>query len=216
VFEQFSISHMSLLIKGAGLTIYLCSLSGLLGLFLGFFVGLGSTANNRIIKGICKVYVKLIRGIPLLVLLFMIYFGIPTLFKGINISRAVASMGGLTIYAGAYIGEIVRGNIQSVHKGQVEAATALGMNYFQKNIFIILPQAIRTMIPSLVGFLIALVKDSSLVSIIGYIDLVKSGKIVANITLDPLKTFLIVALLYFIICFCLSKLANYFEAKFQD
>lgn len=215
MFEQLNISHMIPLLKGAGLTIYLCLVSTSLGLFLGFLVGLGSTSKNKIIKGICKTYVNIIRGIPLLVILFMIYFGIPILFKGTNISQGVASIGGLTIYAGAYIGEIVRGNIQSIPKGQFEAATALGMNYFQKHVYIILPQAFRLMIPSLVGFLIALVKDSSLVSVIGYIDLTKAGKIVGNITMNPLTTFLIVALFYFIICFGISKLAKYLETKLQ-
>lgn len=215
MFEQLNLSHMIPLLKGAGVTICICLLATLFGLFIGFLVGLGSTSKNKIIRGVCQIYVNIIRGIPLLVILFMIYFGIPLLFRGTNISQSFASIGGLSIYAGAYIGEIVRGNILAVPKGQFEAATALGMNYFQKNIYIIFPQAIRTMIPALVGFLIALVKDSSLVSVIGYIDLTKAGKIVGNITVNPLATFSLVALLYFIICFSLSRLAKHFEEKFQ-
>lgn len=215
MFTSFGLPHVIMLLKGAGLTLILCVSATILGLIIGFLVGLGSTSKNKVLKAVCQAYVNVIRGIPLLVILFMIYFGIPMLVRGFHISQMVASIGGLTIYSGAYIGEIVRGNVESVPKGQFEASAALGFNLVQRYLFIILPQAIRTMIPALVGFLISLVKDSSLVSIIGYIDLTKAGKVVGNVTLHSLEAFLLVSILYFIICFGLSRVAKVCEQKLQ-
>ncbi len=147
-------------------------------------------------------------------IIFMVYFALPMLEIGINFSKSFSAVMALSIYAGAYLGEIVRGGIQSVPKGQFEAADALGLTYAQKFQHIIVPQALKFIIPPGIGFFIALIKDSSLVSVIGYIDLTKAGKVVSNLTYNPIASFLVVAAVYFVLCFGLSKASYYFESKF--
>lgn len=212
MFEQFGYMHVLTLIRGAGLTIWVCVISTFLGCILGGLLGMGELSGNPVIKNVCRLYVNVIRGIPLMIILFFIYYAIPIMFR-MNISQAVAGLTGLSLYAGAYIGEIVRGSIEAIPKGQFEASDSLGLSFLQKYRYVILPQAIRIMIPALVGFIIALVKDSSLVSVIGYIDLTRAGRTVGNLTMQPLLTFLCVGLIYFVICYSLSVLSNYVERR---
>ena len=157
---------------------------------------------------------NIIRGIPLLIILFFVYFAIPIALN-VHISQSVTSVSCLAIYAGAYIGEIVSGALKAIPKGQFEASEALGMNCIQEYVYVILPQAFRIMLPALLGFILALIKDSSLVSVIGYVDLTRQGKIVANLTMSPMVTYLYVGLIYFIICFTLSKIGNHIERRMQ-
>lgn len=192
----------------------ICVASTILGCILGVFLGMGELSSNKIVRGLCKAYVNLVRGIPLLIILFFIYYAIPILFR-MNVSQATASLSGLSLYAGAYIGEIVRGSIAAIPKGQFEASDSLGLTIVQKYCFVIMPQAIRNMIPSLVGFIIALIKDSSLVSVIGYIDLTRAGRTVGNLTMQPLITFLCVGAIYFVICYSLSLLSSYTERRMK-
>lgn len=212
MFEQFSIYHVISLLRGAVLTVWLSVAGTVFGSIIGLLMGLGEKSNHKLIRGICKIYVNVLRGIPLLIILFFIYYAIPIMFK-IRISQLVASIVGLSIYAGAYIGEIVYGAIDSIHKGQFEAADALAMNTIQKYFYIILPQAIRIMIPSLVSFIIALIKDSSLVSVIGYIDLTRAGRVVSNLTMQPFYTFICVGIIYFILCYSLSLFSRRLEKR---
>ena len=159
-FEKFGWKHLIPLLNGLLVTLRICALTLVLGTVVGVLVGIALTSNKKILKGICRLYVNLIRGIPLLVILFMIFYGIP-LLTGVDVPQKIACIVGLTIYAGAYIAEIVRGSIQSIPKGQTEAAQALGMSPFQVMRIVIFPQAIRLMIPPLVGFFIALVEEFS-------------------------------------------------------
>lgn len=214
MFEPFSIKHILPLLRGVLVTLRICGITILFATIIGIIVGWFSLSKNRLVSTISKAYVNIMRGIPLLVILFICYYGIPIL-TGVDISQNVASIGGLTIYAGAYISEIVRGSILSVPKGQTEAAHALGMNELQRMFIVIIPQAVRYMIPPFVGFIVSLIKDSSLVSTIGYIDLMRYGKIVSNLTLAPFSTYLCVAGLYFIICFFFTRLSGYLEKKLQ-
>jgi polar amino acid transport system permease protein len=213
-FETFGIGHLLPLFNGMLVTLRICAITILLASLLGLIIGIALTSQNKALAAICRGYVNIIRGIPLLVILFFVFYGIPMAFK-LEVSQNAASIGSLTFYSSAYIAEIVRGSIQSIPKGQTEAALALGMNTLQRMGIVILPQAFRLMIPPLVGFFIALVKDSSLVSAIGYIDLTRAGKIVGNLTINPLLTFTFVAIFYFVICFSLSKLAKYSERVFS-
>ena len=166
MFEEFGLMHIVALLRGAGLTIWVCIISTAFGCILGLFLGMGEVSSRRGVRFVCTTYVNIIRGIPLLIILFFIYYAFPIIFH-MNITQAVASLSGLSLYAGAYIGEIVRGSIAAIPKGQFEACDSLGLNTVQKYCHVILPQAIRNMIPALVGFIIALIKDSSLVSVIG-------------------------------------------------
>lgn len=215
MFETFSVHHLIPLLRGAGMTVMICVVTILIGLVIGIICGVVLTTDNKIIRAVVRAYVNVIRGIPLLTILFIVYYGIPILIRSVSISREFASIFGLSIYAGAYIAELVRGAIQSIPKGQSEAAQALGMTTIQRMIYVVMPQAVRLLIPPLVGFLIAMVKDSSLISIIGYIDLTRAGKIIGNLTMNPLLTFTFVALIYFIICYSLSRLAKYSEQKLR-
>ncbi|WP_019122594.1 amino acid ABC transporter permease [Brevibacillus massiliensis] len=212
--QDFSWIHIIPILKGAWLTIQLCFFSLLFGGVIGVILGLGATSKNKLANVLSGLYIRLVRGVPLLVIIFLVYFALPMLDIGINFSKGFSAVLALSVYAGAYMGEIVRGGIQSVPKGQFEAADALGMSYFQKFRHVIVPQALQYIIPPGIGFFIALIKDSSLVSIIGYIDLTKAGKVVSNLTFNPIASFLVVAAVYFVICFGLSKAAYYFERRF--
>lgn len=214
MFEDFAIKHVIALIRSAGVTIWICVLATLIGSVIGLLVGIGIHAKYKIISIICKLYMNIIRGIPLLIILFFVYFAIPIALN-VHISQSVTSVSCLAIYAGAYIGEIVSGALKAIPKGQFEASEALGMNCIQEYVYVILPQAFRIMLPALLGFILALIKDSSLVSVIGYVDLTRQGKIVANLTMSPMVTYLYVGLIYFIICFTLSKIGNHIERRMQ-
>ncbi|MEN6316129.1 MAG: amino acid ABC transporter permease [Clostridiaceae bacterium] len=215
MFERFGIQHILPYFKGAGITLLICFITALLGMVIGTVIGVALTSKNRTLRNVAKTYVNIIRGIPLLVIMFSVFFILPMIFKGTQVSRQIACVASLTLYAAAYIAELVRGSIQSIPKGQTEAANALGMTYFQRMAFIIMPQAVRLLIPPLVGFLINLVKESSLVSIINYVDLTRTGKIIGNLTMNPLLSYTIVAAFYFAICFSISRLAHYCEKKMQ-
>lgn len=214
MFEQFSWKHLIPLLRGTGLTIVICLVSAFFGTVIGVFVGMGKKARNRVLRTICNVYVNIFRGIPLLIILYMVYYAIPIL-TGRHISQFAASSISLSIYAGSYIGEIFYGAIDAIPKGQFEASDALGMKGAQKYIHVILPQAVRIMIPSMVTFLIALIKDSSLVSVIGYIDLTRAGRIVTNLTMQPFLTFIVVGIFYFILCYSLSIVSKKLEMRFN-
>lgn len=215
MFEEFGIQHIVPFFTGAGVTIRICLITAALGIVFGTIVGLALTAKNRVVRLVAKLYVNIIRGIPLLVILFATYYIVPMLFKGMQTDRGFACIFSMTLYEAAYVAELVRGSIASIPKGQTEAAEALGMSAGQKMIYIIMPQAVRLLIPPLVGLMITLVKDSALVSIINYVDLTKTGKIIGNLTMNPLLSYSIVAAFYFVICFSISRLAHYTEKKLQ-
>lgn len=215
MFEEFTPGHIIPLLEGACVTVVICLASIVIGTAIGLVVGMILTTNNKELRMAARIYVNALRGVPLLIILFMIYYAVPLLLPGTHVSREFASVAGLSIYAGAYIAELVRGAIQSIPKGQTEAAEALGMTTVQRMGLIIMPQAARLLLPPLVGFIIALIKDSSLISVIGYIDLTRSGKIIGNLTMNPLLAFAFVALIYFVICYSLSRFAAYLEIRLR-
>jgi polar amino acid transport system permease protein len=135
------------------------------------------------------------------------------MFPTATLSRAVTAIVGLSVYAGAYMAEIFRGSIEAIPRGQLEAAEALGMHYLQKMRFVILPQALKIAVPPAIGFLIALVKASSLVSVIGFTDLTRAGRIITSQNQAPLATFIIVAALYFIISYPISLFGRWYERR---
>jgi len=213
MFDGFAWEHLLPLAKGAVSTIALCVVSGVLGTVLGLLLGLGRTSPSRIARWICAIYVNAVRGVPLLVIIFFMYFGIPLFWPTVDLSTFVTGVIALTGFAAAYIAEIFRGSIEAVPRGQGEAAEALGLGYYAKYRFVILPQALKIAVPPGISFLIALVKDSSLVAVIGFVELTKAGTIVSNLTGDPLTTYLIVAGLYFVICYGISVLGRRYEAR---
>lgn len=195
------------ILKGAGLTIFLSAVSMICGSIIGLVAGVMRSSNSPWIYAPAWAYIYIIRGTPLLMQLFLVYFGIP-LITGHAIGGFTTALVGLSLYAGAYMGEIIKAGIQSVDVGQREAAKALGMNRWQEFRYIVFPQAMRVIVQPAFGFFIALVKDSSLVSIIGFVELTRAGKLVIARTFQPFVIYGAVAVMYFIICFGLSKLSH--------
>lgn len=211
MFEAFGMQHLLLIAQGAVLTVVLCAVAGTAGTLIGILLGFAATSDNWIARTASSIYINLVRGLPLLVIIFFIYFGLPLLVPGADLSNLVSAAVALSVYAGAYMGEIVRGGIESIPRGQFEAAEALGFGYVGKYRHVIMPQAMRAIVPPGIGFLIALVKDSSLISVIGFVELTKAGRVVSSLTTDPLMTFLIVAAFYFVICYAMSLLSQRYE-----
>lgn len=220
------ISHYKLLLwQGFLVTLQLSVWSIILGTLLGCLIGLARTSHLKIVSGIAKGYIQLFRGAPLLMLLFMFYFGLPYLGQTLFINNPiiVATLQSLsqffitvlvlTLWASAYIAEIFRSGYQAIPKGQFEAASSLGLSYFYTMIKVILPQMRKIIFPALVGFYIVLIKDTSLASIIGYQELVKQGQTIINITSRPFEIYIVIAIIYFILCYPLSRIVAKAERR---
>nr|WP_205749231.1 amino acid ABC transporter permease [Desulfopila sp. IMCC35008] len=203
--------HMGPLMTGLWTTIWLSAISSVLALILGLCTGLARISKNYTINMLAAIYIEIIRGTPLLVQIFIAYFFIGTVF---DLSRNVAGIGALSLFAGAYVAEIVRAGIQAIPKGQMEAARSLGMTIPQAMIDIILPQAFKRILPPLSGQFISLIKDSSLVSVIAITDLTKSGREIITSTFATFEVWLVVAAMYLIITSVLSQLVYYMERRF--
>ena len=195
-------------LSGLWVTLKISFFAMILTLVLGIIVALMKLSSMVFLRDIATVYITIVRGTPLLVQIFLFYFIVANIFE---LERFVAGILSLGIFFGAYMAEILRGAIQSIDKGQLEAAKSLGISNFQAMRYIILPQAFKRALPTLVGETIALVKDSSLVSVISITDLTKVGKeIVAN-TFSPFETWIVIALLYLCITSSLSYIGHRIE-----
>ena len=186
---------------------------------LAILVALGRRSKLPAIKMLCILYVELIRGVPLISLLFMASVMFPLFLpEGMNIDKLLRAQIAITLFAGAYLAEVVRGGLQSLSRGQYEAADALGLSYWQKTGFIILPQALRTVIPPLVNTFIGFFKDTSLVLIIGIFDLLTSGKIAVT---EPIwqafstEVYIMLGLIYFCFCFSMARYSRGLEREFS-
>jgi polar amino acid transport system permease protein len=209
---------------GIVVTFQVTILSILLALVLGLFTGLGRISKNRIINLIASTYVEVVRGIPLLVQLFYIYFALGQVFANLPDSNAlfiflknmpplVAAVIAMGICYGAYMGEVFRAGIQSIDHGQTEAARSLGFNRAQTMFYVILPQAWRTILPPVGNEFIALLKDSSLVSILAVSDILRRGREFASVTFNYFETYTMVALVYLVITLLLSKIVSTMEER---
>ena len=200
------------ILHGLWITIKISVLAAILTFIIGVIIAFMKLSSYQFLKDIASVYIAVIRGTPLLVQIFLFYFIIANIFE---LDRFVAGVLSLGIFFGAYMAEILRGAIQSIDKGQLEASQSLGMSYFQTMRHVILPQAFKRALPTLVGEMIALVKDSSLVSVISITDLTKVGReIVAN-TFSPFETWIVVACMYLCITFSLSYLGHVLEKRMK-
>ncbi|MGX7350932.1 His/Glu/Gln/Arg/opine family amino ABC transporter, permease, 3-TM region [Enterococcus canis] len=200
------------LLKGLWTTILLTLISFVLALIVGVIFGLFSVAPNRALRTIAGVYVDIIRGIPLMVLAFFIFYGLPGIL-GFTIPDFTAGIITLTLNASAYIAEIVRGGINAVPVGQMEASRSLGLSYTRTMQKIILPQAVRIMVPSFVNQFVISLKDTTIISAIGVIELLQTGKIIVARTLQSSSVYLIIAVMYLILITALTKLAKLLEKK---
>lgn len=209
--DSFGIDQIIFIIGTARWTILLTVISALLGGAMGFVVALARASKVTLISAIAEVYIGTIQGIPVLIVLFLAYYGLS--FFGLDLSPLFASVISLGLYASAYLGDIWRGSIQSVPKQQWEASASLALTRRQQYTHVILPQAIRLSLPPTVGFLVHLVKNTSIVSIVGYVELARAGQLVNNSTFQPFATFLVVGACYFVICYPLTQLSSHLERR---
>ncbi|MBY0215041.1 amino acid ABC transporter substrate-binding protein/permease [Paenibacillus illinoisensis] len=200
------------LIKGLGKTLLYTIVSLFFAFILGLIFGFMKVGHNKFLRGVATVFVDVFRGIPLIVLAFFIYFGIPQAL-GFTMPLFLAAILTLSLNAGAYVTEIIRGGIQSIDRGQMEAARSLGLPYRKAMMKIVIPQAIRIMIPSFINQMVITLKDTSILSVIGLVELTQSGKIVIARTFASFDIWLTVAIMYLIVIIALTKIADYLEVR---
>jgi polar amino acid transport system permease protein len=199
------------LVEAARWTILLSLIAFAGGSVLGLALALARVSKIGALRLVASGYIQLIQGTPLLIVLFLSYFGLGIM--GYKLVPLVAAGLSLTLYAGAFLGEIWRGCIEAVAKTQWEASDCLGLNRFQQYAYVILPQAVRLAIPPTVGFMVQIVKNTSLASVIGFVELARAGQIVNNSTFEPFLVFSCVAAIYFALCYPLSLAARALERK---
>lgn len=228
---EFSIPETSLyymwrslpsLLLGALMTIFLTTVSVFNGIVIGTLTGVARVIHSKVLNLISGIYVDFIRGTPLLVQIFMIHFGTPPILgilfnhgQPIPINPFLSALLALSINSGAYVAEIVRAGIQSIDKGQMEAARSLGMTYRQSMRYIILPQAMKRVIPPLGNEFIAMLKDSSLVSVIGMEELVRKAQVIVTRSYRPTETWLEVGLIFLIMTLPFTRLVAKLERRLK-
>lgn len=183
-----------------------------LGVAVGTLVGLGLLYGPAIVRWLLRVYVDIIRGLPLLVTIFAIFYGLPML--RILLPRTSSVVLALGLFAAAHMAEIVRGAVSSIPRGQMEAAKAIGLVFWQRMGYVILPQATRRALPPSINLSVELIKGTSLVSLVGVADLLLSARHAMERTTQPLPFYFMLAVIYFCICFALSRLGAYMERRF--
>lgn len=206
-----SIEQVLFIVKGAGWTLILAGMGFVGGAIVGLPLALARARGGRFLRLATAAYVQLMQGIPLPVLMFIVYFGIS--ITGFDLPALVAAGLAMTAYSSAYLGEIWKGCIQAVPKTQWEAAECLALSPAQRAAYVILPQAARIAIAPTVGFLVQIVKNSSYAVVIGFFELTYSSRVVNNSTFKPFVVFSIAAVLYFAMCYPLSSLSYWLEKR---
>ena len=208
------VNSFPLLLVGAGVTIKITALSVALGVVIGLFVGIARISRIKILRVLAAIYVDFFRGTPLLVQIFLVYFALPVI-TGQRVDPFVAAIGSCGINSGAYVAEIFRDGIQSIDKGQMEAGRSLGMTWVQTMRYIIVPQAFKRVIPPLGNEFIALLKDSSLVSVIGFEELTRRGQLIIAKTYGSLEIWISVAVIYLAMTLTISRFVAYLERRYK-
>jgi polar amino acid transport system permease protein len=206
---SLNVNHLLFLGHGALWTIGLSVIALVGGGLAGFLVALGRVSPSRTLRLLAATYVQLIQGTPLLVIMFLSFFGLAAI--GFNISPLAAAGASMTIFVAAYLGEIWRGCIEAVPRPQWEAAEGLALSRSQRMLKVILPQAIRIATPPTVGFMVQIVKNTSLASVVGFVELTRSGQIINNSMFEPFLIYSIIAVVYFSLCYPLSRLSRRLE-----
>lgn len=208
-----------LLLQGLKITVMISVMSIVIGIVIGFFSCLLGLSKYRPLRAISGVYVWIVRGTPMIVQAFIVYFGFPQLIQmftpDFRLSAFTAGLITLSLNAGAYLSEVFRGGIAAVDKGQAEAARSLGLNSSQTMIKVVLPQAIKIAIPSMVNQFIIIVKDTSILSVIGLADLVNKAKVYVGASYQFFATYILVAVYYLVIISALMLISKYVEKKFN-
>ena len=210
-------AYGGMLLGALGKTLLLTLLSLVFAMIIGMIFALMNVGKNRVFNFIGTVYVDAIRGVPLIVLAYFIYFGVPAGMKAFvpdfRLTALQAGTIALAMNCGAYMAEIIRAGIESVDKGQMEASRSLGLSYGKSMRLVVLPQAIRTMIPSIIYQFIITLKDTSILSVIGFPELTNMGKTISGNTFKSLETWAIVGIMYMIVIVTLSKIAKRIERR---
>ncbi len=207
----FGLIHIQFLLEGAIWTIVLSVCAFLGGGLMGLVIALLRISPIRSVRTLAAWYIQLVQGIPLLVLLFTGYFGLPAI--GIPVSPLMAATISMTVWVGAYLGEFWRGSLEAVPKAQWEAAECLALTRAQRMFKVIVPQALRNATPGTVGFMVQIIKNTSLASAVSFVDLTRAGQLINNSTFQPFITFVAVAIIYFLLCFPLSVLSRRLERR---
>ncbi|CAN5798891.1 amino acid ABC transporter permease [soil metagenome] len=208
---QLSSNHLLYLIEAARWTVLLSLIAFVGGAIVGLPLALMRVSRSAVLRALSSGYIQIIQGTPLLIVLFLSYFGLGIM--GYKLEPLVAAGLSLTFYAAAFLGEIWRGCIEAVPRTQWEASDCLGLDTLQQYVYVILPQAMKIAIPPTVGFMVQIVKNTSLASVIGFVELARAGQIVNNSTFEPFVIFTTVAVIYFVLCYPLSVAARTLERR---
>ncbi len=217
--SQIINTYGQLLLSAMGQTLLLALLGLFFGCILGIIFGLASVVDNKVSKFISLIYVNLIRGVPMIVLAFFVFYGVPYGAKNLGIPMVFTALQAgticLALNCGAYMSEIIRAGIQAINPGQMEAARSLGLGYWRAMFRVVLPQAIKNMIPSIVNQFIITLKDTSILSVIGFPELVNKAQNVIAITFKSFETWAIVAVMYLVVILALQQVANALERRLK-
>jgi len=213
--EEFTLSQIIYnLLIATRWTLALSAIAFIGGGVFGFLIMLMRISPNPVIKSISLLYIEFFEATPLLMQLFLVFFGLSVLFS-LNLSAWTAAAIALTTYSSAFLADIWRGSVEAIPSGQWEASRALGLSYFKQLQRIILPQAVRMSIPPTVGFAVQVVKGTSLASVIGFIELTRAASSISNVTFQPFLVYSLAAIIYFCLCFPLSLWSKRLEKRFS-
>jgi polar amino acid transport system permease protein len=208
---HLNINHIEYLLQGAVWTIVLSLIACVGGGVLGMGVALCRVAPSRLLRVASGFYVQIVQGTPPLVAMFLLYFGLPGL--GLDVPSLIAAGLALVVNVSAFLGEIWRGCIESVPRPQWEAAECLALSRTQRMVRVILPQAFRIAIPPTVGFSVQVIKNTSLASVVGFVELARSGQIINNSLFEPFAIYALIAVIYFAMCYPLSRWSRVLERR---
>ena len=208
--RSFGLPEFVYIVAAIRWTLLLSLVAFIGGGLVGFAIAILRTTQSRILRLLTTGYIQLFQGTPVLMQLFVFYYGLAVLFD-MQVDAWPAVALAFTLYAGAFLGEIWRGSIQAIPRTQWEASACLSLGYLQQLRFVILPQAMRISIPPTVGFLVQLIKNTSIAAIIGFVELTRAGQLMVNVTFQPMVVYPLVAALYFALCWPLSLLSRFLE-----
>ncbi|MCY6485271.1 amino acid ABC transporter permease [Clostridium aestuarii] len=226
-FSDFLSTYFNFFLKGAGITVLISFFTVILGVVFGILLALMKLSKNKILKGLATAYIELIRGTPLLVQVYIIFYGLPTVLLnygmelpnisilGIDFIAFVSVILSLSINSTAYVAEIIRGGIESIDKGQMEAARSLGLPHGVSMKEIVIPQALKNILPALGNEFITVIKESAIVSVVGIQELMFNARVSAGATYKIFTPYLVAAAMYFVLTFGLSKLLGVAERRMK-
>jgi len=210
--RSFGLPEFIYLLAALRWTLLLSLVAFLGGGVVGFMIAILRTTQSRVLRLLTAGYIQLFQGTPVLMQLFLFYYGLAVLYN-MQVDAWPAVALAFTLYAGAFLGEIWRGSIQAIPRTQWEASACLSLGYLEQLRYVILPQAMRISIPPTVGFLVQLVKSTSIAAIIGFVELTRAGQLIVNVTFQPMIVYPVVAALYFAVCWPLSLLSRNLERR---